>query len=82
MASINQNTTSTNTSVKRKADAFVNVIVVNKDGTKSQQLGGVPLYADNEFHAHLLNHLKNGGELNIETGVHIVEEKNASDFLL
>lgn len=82
MASITDTNTSTTSNAKRKASAFVNVNVVNKDGTKSQQLGGVPLYADNEFHAHLLNHLKNGGQLSIETSVHVVEEKNASDFLL
>ena len=80
MASINQNTTSSNTSAKRKAAAFVNVNLLSKDGTKSKQLGGVPLYEDNAFHAQILEHLKNGGELNIETGVHIVEDTNASDF--
>lgn len=80
MASINQNNTSTNTSAKRKAAAFVNVNLVNKTGDKSKQLGGVPLYADNAFHAQILEHLKGGGELNIETGVHIVEETDASDF--
>ena len=79
MASIANNTTSTNTP-KRKAAAFVNVNLLSKDGTKSKQLGGVPLYADNAFHAQILEHLKNGGELNIETSAHIVEDTNAADF--
>ena len=82
MASINENNTSTSSSsAKRKAAAFVNVNLVNKTGDKSKQLGGVPLYADNDFHIQILEHLKNGGELSIETSVHVIEDTRADEFL-
>lgn len=80
MASITDTNTSTTSNAKRKASAFVNVNLLSKDGTKSKQLGGVPLYSDNTFHAQILEYLKNGGELNIETSAHIVEDTNAADF--
>ena len=81
MATIKDTNTSTTSNAKRKAAAFVNVNLVSKnDSTKTKQLGGVPLYADNTFHAQILEHLKNGGELNIETSAHIVEDTNAADF--
>ena len=73
--------TSTTTSTKRKAAAFINVAVaVSKDGTKVKQLGGIPLYADNELHSQLLAHLEAGGKANITTDVHVVETTESYEF--
>ncbi len=78
MATINN--TSTTTSTKRKAAAFINVAVSNKDRTKTKQVGGLPLYADNEFHAQLLAHLKTGGSVKLSTDVHVVETTESFEF--
>tara|TARA_R110002012_G_scaffold318308_1_gene536354 strand:+ start:12687 stop:12932 length:246 start_codon:yes stop_codon:yes gene_type:complete len=65
----------TNTTSKKKAAAFVNVTVVGKDGTSKKQLGGIPLYADNNLHKLVLDHLTGGGEINTEVGIHIVTDQ-------
>ena len=67
-------------STKRKAAAFINVAVTNKDGTKTKQVGGLPLYDDNEFHAQLLAHLKTGGSVKLSTDVHVVETTESFEF--
>lgn len=84
MASIEatpNNSTST-TGSRRKAVAYINLGVLNKDKSQSKGLGGVPLYADNEFHAHLLKHLEVNGEdsVSFECTVNIVGD--ATDFEL
>ena len=77
MASIENNSSAP----KRKAAAFVNVHVVSSsDETQKKSLGGLPLYADNPFHAALIKHIADGGELNIETGIHMVTGEVNFDF--
>ena len=78
MATITNSSTASST--KRKASAFINVAVSNKDGSKSKQIGGLPLYADNEFHAQLLAHLAAGGSVNLSTDVHVVETTESFEF--
>lgn len=63
---------------KEKAAAFVNVNVVGKNGKK--QLGGIPLYASNDFHALLLKHVEAGGSITIDTDIHHVEPADAFEF--
>ena len=75
MASIEPVTTTTTTTPRTKASAFINVTVVDKSGEQKKNLGGVPLYADNAFHKALLEHLKAGHELTLETGIHMVTDK-------
>lgn len=72
----------TTTGTRRKAAAYINVGVLNKDKTQSKGLGGVPLYEDNEFHAHILNHIKEHGEesLSLECIINVVSD--ASEFEL
>ena len=80
MATINQeNTSAPASNAKRRAAAYINVTVVGKGG-KTKQLGGVPLYADNELHAKIIEHAQAGNEIVVETGMHIVE--SADDFEL
>lgn len=63
---------------KEKAVAFVNINVVGKNGNK--QLGGIPLYASNDFHAHLLKYVGEGGALTIETDIHHVAPAEEFEF--
>ena len=79
MATIENGSTGTNS--KRKAAAFINVHAVSsKDSESKKSLGGIPLYADYPFHAALLEHVKNGGEITLETGIHIVSAEVEFDF--
>lgn len=77
MASI-ENGTGT---AKRKAAAFINVHAVSsKDAESKKSLGGIPLYDDNPFHAALIQHIAGGGEITLETGIHIVETEVKFNF--
>lgn len=68
-------------SVKKKAAAFINVHAVSStDAEQKKSLGGIPLYEDNPFHAALLEHIKKGGELSLETGIHIVSKEVNFNF--
>ena len=78
MATIDTNTTATS---KKKAAAFINVHAVSSaDAEKKKSLGGIPLYDDNPFHTALLEHIKGGGEVTLETGIHIVTGEVNFDF--
>ena len=81
MATIEQDNNNTNTTsgTKKKASAFINVQAVSGDGEKRKNLGGIPLYADNPFHASLLKHLNKGGSVNLETGINIVASEEDND---
>jgi hypothetical protein len=66
---------------KRKADAFVNVTVVSsKDKEQKKNLGGIPLYADNAFHALILEQIAKGGKVIFDTDVHVVETEVKFNF--
>lgn len=74
MAKINQAPAQSQSSdARRKAAAFVNVRVLSKDGTSSRQLGGVPLYADNDLHAKIIDIINSDGAINLECDIHVVE---------
>ena len=78
MASIDNSSTN---NTKRKATAFINVHAVSsKDSESKKSLGGIPLYDDNPFHAALLAHVKSGGEIQLETGIHVVSADVNFDF--
>lgn len=78
MATIEQTNTSR---PQRKAAAFINVHVVSsKDTEQKKSLGGIPLYADNPLHKALLEHVQGGGEVSLETGIHIVETESSFEF--
>tara|TARA_B110000014_G_scaffold142886_1_gene99189 strand:- start:140 stop:382 length:243 start_codon:yes stop_codon:yes gene_type:complete len=79
MATITNSSNATS-STKRKAAAFINVAVSNKDGSKSKQVGGLPLYSDNEFHAQLLAHLEAGGAVTLTTDIHVVQSTESFEF--
>ena len=65
----------------RKAAAFVNVhLVSSKNAESKKSLGGVPLYADNALHAALLKHLESGGEVVLETSMHVVSDEVDFEF--
>ena len=79
---VNPTAQATSQAPKKKAAAFINVNVVSsKDSESKKSLGkGIPLYADNPFHAALLEHMKAGGEVQLETAVHVVNEEVSFDF--
>lgn len=66
------NTTSTSSDAKRKAAAWINVSIIGKGDVK-KNLGGVPLYEDNELHAKILAHVDAGNKVTLECDVNVVE---------
>lgn len=80
MATVEQSNTTTNTASKRKADAFINVTIVSSDGENKRNVGGIPLYKDKAFDAKLIQHLKQGGEVNAEISTHIVTDEVDFEF--
>ena len=82
MANIsNDSNGTTGNNAKRKAAAFINIHAVSSKDTESKKsLGGIPLYADNPFHAALLEHIKAGGSVSLETSVHVVTGEVDFDF--
>jgi hypothetical protein len=67
---------------RRKAAAYINLGVLNKDKSQSKNLGGVPLYADNEFHAHLLAFIAEHGAENLSFDCTVNIVADPSDFEL
>jgi hypothetical protein len=83
---VNPNQASTTaTTGKKKAAAFVNVHVLSSKQDENgeplkKSVGGIPLYADNPFHTQLLEHIKAGGEVSIESSVHVVDPDVKFEF--
>lgn len=58
----------------RKADAWLNVSVTSKDGTKSKQLGGIPIHKDTDLGKWILNRANGIEGLNLTVDLHVVSE--------
>ena len=70
-----------NTDAKfRKADAWLNVNLVSKDGAKSKQLGGIPIYADSDLGKWLLSREAGLEGLNLQVDLHVVAEAKPESF--
>ena len=64
----------------RKADAWLNVNLVSKDGNKSKQLGGIPIYADSDLGKWILAREKGLDGLNLSVDLHVVAEAKPESF--
>ena len=58
----------------RKADAWINVSINSKDGTKTKQLGGIPVYKDTDLGNWILNREAGLEGLNLVVDLHVVAE--------
>ena len=64
----------------RKADAWLNVNLVSKDGNKSKQLGGIPIYADSDLGKWILSREAGLEGLNLQVDLHVVAEAKPESF--
>ena len=65
----------------RRADAWLNVSAVSKDGSRTKQLGGIPVNANTDLGKWLLNR-ENGIEgLNLVVDLNIVGNANKPESL-
>lgn len=67
-----------------KADAFLNVVLVDKTGKEHPIKGGIALRMDNQMHRTIINKVKEEPDLQIKLlgSVHIVNEDDGSDLEL